>query len=234
MPNTTSVNDLKNILQPILDEVRQITSGATSTPGFYTFYKTYGAWLLPQRQAAAPSKRDETSLFPGNGISKLITSWLWDANALAAPFEVIKTSLKNSIDDQTLLWSDFTAGPGTHSPPFLRPGGNAVNPAWRKAVVRPAAEMQWRELDLNKLAERRATLQNFGSAIRAVAPQMGTYGNEADALTVDFGSAFWGANYPRLLEVKKKWDPEDVFWFVTPRYQTVQNSPLPLARIHYD
>jgi FAD/FMN-containing dehydrogenase len=36
--------------------------------------------------------------------------------------------------------------------------------------------------------------------------------SQADPNTPDWQHAFWGANYPRLLDIKRKVDPDDVFW----------------------
>jgi hypothetical protein len=35
---------------------------------------------------------------------------------------------------------------------------------------------------------------------------------QADPNEPNFGEAFWGENYPRLLAIKRKIDPEDVLW----------------------
>jgi hypothetical protein len=35
---------------------------------------------------------------------------------------------------------------------------------------------------------------------------------QADPSEPNFQQAFWGDNYPRLLEIKRKVDPTDVFW----------------------
>jgi hypothetical protein len=39
----------------------------------------------------------------------------------------------------------------------------------------------------------------------------GAYMNEADVLEPDFRTVFYGKNYGRLLKVKAKYDPQDVF-----------------------
>lgn len=36
--------------------------------------------------------------------------------------------------------------------------------------------------------------------------------SEADPTISDWQEVFYGDHYPRLLELKKKWDPEGVFW----------------------
>ncbi len=49
-------------------------------------------------------------------------------------------------------------------------------------------------------------------AIRDATPGAGSYVNETDYFEPDWQSAFWGASYPRLLEIKKKYDPDGVFF----------------------
>lgn len=50
--------------------------------------------------------------------------------------------------------------------------------------------------------------------LRDATPGAGSYMNEADRLEPGFQSSFYGNNYPRLLEIKRKYDPDDVFWAV--------------------
>lgn len=38
------------------------------------------------------------------------------------------------------------------------------------------------------------------------------YLNEADFREVDWQDVFYGPNYPRLLQIKKKYDPHSIFW----------------------
>jgi hypothetical protein len=51
--------------------------------------------------------------------------------------------------------------------------------------------------------------------LRDITPDSGSYMSEADRLEPDFKHAFYGGNYPRLLDIKKKYDPHDVFWAAT-------------------
>jgi hypothetical protein len=41
---------------------------------------------------------------------------------------------------------------------------------------------------------------------------MGVYIDEADANESDFQHAFWGENDGRLLDIKRRIDPNDVLW----------------------
>jgi FAD/FMN-containing dehydrogenase len=47
--------------------------------------------------------------------------------------------------------------------------------------------------------------------IRNVLPEQGAYANEADYFTEDWKTEFWGDNYPRLLEIKRRYDPDNLF-----------------------
>lgn len=49
------------------------------------------------------------------------------------------------------------------------------------------------------------------SIIRALAPEAGSYSNETSYFQPDWQRAFWGENYPRLLEIKRRYDPDNVF-----------------------
>ncbi len=47
--------------------------------------------------------------------------------------------------------------------------------------------------------------------IRRATPGAGAYANEADYFEPDWQTTFWGENYPRLLEVKRRYDPDNLF-----------------------
>lgn len=50
-------------------------------------------------------------------------------------------------------------------------------------------------------------------ALRDLAPDTGAYVNEADPTEPDWQKTFYGDNYERLLELKRRWDPYGVFWY---------------------
>jgi FAD/FMN-containing dehydrogenase len=47
--------------------------------------------------------------------------------------------------------------------------------------------------------------------LRAVAGETGAYVSESNYFEKDFQQAYWGSNYPRLAEIKKKYDPDGLF-----------------------
>jgi FAD/FMN-containing dehydrogenase len=48
-------------------------------------------------------------------------------------------------------------------------------------------------------------------ALRVIAPATGAYFNECDYFQPDWQQAFWGPNYPRLKEIKQRYDPDGLF-----------------------
>jgi len=48
-------------------------------------------------------------------------------------------------------------------------------------------------------------------ALRACAPNTGAYVNECDYFQPDWQRAFWGEHYPRLLRIKRRYDPTGLF-----------------------
>lgn len=88
-----------------------------------------------------------------------------------------------------------------HAPGSKHGDGTNVsaNPGWRKAVALVIA---------NKDPEKNIS----ADGLRKLAPDMGTYINEASVSESFYASSFWGSNYARLSAIKAKFDPEMVLW----------------------
>lgn len=115
----------------------------------------------------------------------------------------------------------LVAGPGVHrfalpaTAPNHRPlpgGSNALNPAWRTAYTHLVLPAGWDTDPESKIAAT-AALHDRVDALRQLEPGSGAYMNEADPTNALWKEEFFGKeNYEKLLEVKKKWDGEGVFW----------------------
>ncbi|KAE9985631.1 hypothetical protein BLS_006714 [Venturia inaequalis] len=167
---------------------------------------SHDAGALERRDMLNPENAHAT--FPGTGGNKIITSWLWSAEDCANP--ALGAALRGAFDTDTQLLNDMTMGVGTWSSPYLRGGSNAVNPAFRTATMRPAAELQWTGTSPLLLQKKKADALKFGASLRGLNPSGGTYANEADPDSPSWQQAFWGSNYERLFAIKKKVDPEGV------------------------
>ena len=65
-----------------------------------------------------------------------------------------------------------------------------------------------------RVAQGRASAARINAAmriIRDVTPASGAYSNEADYFEPDWQTAFWGPHYSRLLDIKRKYDPDNLF-----------------------
>jgi FAD/FMN-containing dehydrogenase len=50
------------------------------------------------------------------------------------------------------------------------------------------------------------------SQLRALVPNGGSYVNESNYFEKRWQQSYWGSNYPRLVQIKKKYDPEGLFF----------------------
>ncbi|KAF4553900.1 FAD-binding domain-containing protein 44 [Elsinoe fawcettii] len=73
----------------------------------------------------------------------------------------------------------------------------AANPGWRDAVV---------------LVVGQKTPTTSLNGLRKLAPDMGSYINEASTTESNWTASFWGTNYPRLSQLKSRYDPDMLFW----------------------
>lgn len=67
------------------------------------------------------------------------------------------------------------------------------------------------EPDMAKGKAQLATVKQAIKIIEDVTPGAGAYANEADFYQQNWQEAFWGPNYPKLLEIKRKYDPKNLF-----------------------
>jgi FAD/FMN-containing dehydrogenase len=60
--------------------------------------------------------------------------------------------------------------------------------------------------------DRRARVKEAMARLRSAAPETGCYVNECDYFQTDWQKAFWGDNYARLLAIKRRYDPDGLFF----------------------
>ena len=187
--------------------------------GSYSHYQTWAEALEQpgvfdadevEVEKAREVQRRQIASFPGTGTNKIITSWLWSTEDCQST--KLGAALRGAFDSDTQLLNDLTMGVGTWNTPYMRGGGNAVNPAFRTATMRPAAELQWSGTSVATLNKKKQDALRFGTSLKSLNPNGGTYANEADPDMADWQHAFWGSNYERLFSIKKQVDPDGVFY----------------------
>jgi FAD/FMN-containing dehydrogenase len=68
------------------------------------------------------------------------------------------------------------------------------------------------EPDLAKGRKAADNVHRCMNELRAVASNGGAYVSESNFFESDFEHSYWGANYGRLAQIKKKYDPDDLFF----------------------
>ncbi|KAL9105891.1 MAG: hypothetical protein Q9227_009002 [Pyrenula ochraceoflavens] len=144
------------------------------------------------------------------GFDGRLGSWLLDGAALNTSLSSLQTQLRKSTPPTANLISHLVAGPGVRNAQI--PGGsNAVLPAWRKTCIHVGRI--WSYLDFAEKATVTTELRESGMpALKQIAPRMGAYLSESDPTNPNWIQDYYGSNYPRLLAIKKQWDPNGVFW----------------------
>lgn len=94
----------------------------------------------------------------------------------------------------------------------IAPG--AVNPAWRKTLCHLyvlRGWYGWQGLEIQKEMQEDLTQRQMPILDGLEHGKMGAYLNEADPNEPEFQQQFWGENYDRLLSIKRKVDPTNLF-----------------------
>jgi hypothetical protein len=141
------------------------------------------------------------------GVNIVIGSRLLDKTAIDNPN--LPSYLERAISPGSTLTEYMVGGPGVHNKPLSL---NSVCPAWRTAYSHSVTGAGWDPFDTAMEMQQLNQLNDHVEALAELAPDTGAYVNEADPLQKNYHEVFWGANYPRLLSIKKVVDPHDVFW----------------------
>jgi len=170
------------------------------TPTYFEHDNFYAAWTrhFPTEGVANANFRTASRLFPRA---------LWnDTTKRDALFDAVSGIVK---EGSALIQYNINPAKPEGTP------ANGANSHWRDAVWFTIMGAGWvagageKELEV---ANRKIT-EDWMSRLRGYGP--GGYGNEGDVMEPDFGEAFFGSNYQRLLRIKKQVDPGDLFWAPT-------------------
>ena len=89
----------------------------------------------------------------------------------------------------------------------------AVHPAWREMNALVIMTWPWENAEKDLMQEK-VTLfaEELSPLLLEVAPDGGSYSNEADTFMPEWRHEMYGPHWEKLLEVKEKWDPHGVFY----------------------
>ncbi|KAJ5097411.1 hypothetical protein N7456_008132 [Penicillium angulare] len=214
--NPASQYELEELLESFIQQINttysdQKLSTKVSSTIFPTFYEMFMEYA-----------DDE-----GAGVDKVVGS------RLLPPSTLEKDEFRNALiqflgDAGGRLYMVSGKGVWDAKP---RNGGDAVNPAWRKALIHAGVSMIYFHLHAVLLIQDKLTSQSWTplderersavehrinhvqvESMRRLVPDSGAYLNEAYWDEPNFQQAFWGSNYEQLQKIKKAVDPDDVFW----------------------
>lgn len=116
----------------------------------------------------------------------------------------------------TAIPSDlWILGNGMHTPAEpSAASSNAVLPAWRDADIQQIVihQWDWNATWASQVAKEVELREKVYPMLKEMSPGSGSYMSEGNPNQADWKEAFYGANYKKLRSIKKKWDPDSVFY----------------------
>ncbi|WBB95880.1 FAD-binding oxidoreductase [Solwaraspora sp. WMMA2080] len=183
--------------------------------------------LEPVLRVGTPAER-EANRDGVRAVSPAEASVLLSANTPAQQFAVKSAALPESLNRRQLqaVLDGLHRWPGSRNPDgagiaLFCLGGqvNEVQPDATAFVHRDvtfimAAEATWADDDPPEVAvANELWLTEFFDEVFAGHPPAGAYQNFPDPHLADWRHAYYGGNYPRLVEVKRKYDPTGFFTY---------------------
>ncbi|KAI9375901.1 hypothetical protein BJX61DRAFT_531250 [Aspergillus egyptiacus] len=200
-----SLSQAKPELEPVLRRLASYDGLDVSVEWFeFPSYAGYYRAMSGVHQPTGP---------PGIALA----SRMFDKAALTTNRRALRQMIRTLAGDvlETTINQVLLVGGGRV---FDRPEYSGVNPAWRKTYLVHIVARGWMELLAPATAQavqHDITYNKYG-AMRQLTPGMGSYLNEADRHNPWWKEDFYGAgNYDRLLEIKNKYDPDEVFYCPT-------------------
>ncbi|KAF5343462.1 hypothetical protein D9758_011849 [Tetrapyrgos nigripes] len=109
--------------------------------------------------------------------------------------------------------AQFNITPGVvYATPFLfnhTEGSTSVTSAWRNSLWHMSYHGQWAyNSSVEEIRAQYELNSNMTQMLRDISPDSGAYLNEADVHEPNHEESFWGDNYPALLDIKRRYDPD--------------------------
>ncbi|XXH00963.1 hypothetical protein Hte_007314 [Hypoxylon texense] len=160
-----------------------------------------------------------TDLFEGEtaGTSALTGGWMFahkdveeNNDGIIEAFRTVMSPRDDMQSQGFIIGHLWDAG---HSVPI---SNSATNPRFRNSTNFAIVALP---VPFGATLAQKEDLQNVltniqDAAMKKAGPNGCAYVNEGDPYQPDWQDHFWGPEYPKLLEIRKKWDPEGVFYAV--------------------
>lgn len=160
----------------------------SNTGEVFSYWYTYQSWYLPEK------------LFDSKSIDKTAETF-FNVSRLAPVSIQINKGLAGSSKKAIELTKQTSMHPGVFDAGALAiMSYSSDKPQLGKSTMTP------------EVKEKVNNIYKAMDMIMKLAPNAGTYANEADYFQKDWQKVFWGSNYNKLLEIKNKYDPNGLFY----------------------
>ncbi|CAK43437.1 restculine oxidase precursor [Aspergillus niger] len=218
-PNMT-VPETQNLLKPWFDTLNSLNVSFTPIYSHAdNFYEVWEEDNFPLETGGLDIYKLASRLLPRNVFEN---QDLRNRNFLAQ---------KDAVDKGLFIMGFHISGKGSAVEP---PTNIAVLPAWRDALSHVIVATEWDfTSSWETVYNSSLFVTDWMDALREISPDSGAYMNEGDLLEPNFQQAFYGANYPRLYELKQKYDPTGLFFALTAvgseDWEVQVTDPLPYS-----
>jgi hypothetical protein len=207
----SSIQIIPEIMAPLDQALRDLSSSVPDPI-------TAGGFPVPATAPFSEAWQANAGQTVGSTHTRL-GSWLLGSKGLSQPLSEMATAFAAASGRYPFMpqLGHLVSGPGSHrfageNATKLPGGGNALLPAWRTAYTHVVLPASW-GLGEEEKAVATKDLQERVKALKKLEPESGAYMNEADPTNPEWKNDYFGEeHYERLLEVKRRWDPEGVFW----------------------
>ncbi|KAH6684560.1 putative isoamyl alcohol oxidase [Halenospora varia] len=191
--------DVQAILAPFVSVLNNLSIPfSVSYTEFATYYEHYDTYMgpLPYGNIGAEEYQFGSRLVP--------------RSVVVNNNDALQTVYRNLTQNGVMLVGIATDVSG---PKKSGKVSNAVLPAWRDALVHVYITTAW-----NSTAPFSEMIHDADLITDEFVPQLASvagsssYMNEADFQEPDYKKVFFGDNYAKLLTIKEKWDPDNVFY----------------------
>jgi len=227
-----SAEEARKVWQPFFAWVQ-------ATPADYTVTDELGAgakvarhwWDIEGNRSMIADPRAGAAPQHGwwRGDQDQVGAYLHGYDSLWLPASLLRAGAQQPLADALFAASRFKEV-GLHCNKGLAFGAPAAIAATLDTAMNPAVTeafalaiiadgeapaypgMQRAPLDLAAAHRDARAIDAATEALRKVAPQPGSYVSESNFFNASWQQAYWGEHYPRLRAVKKKYDPEGLFF----------------------
>lgn len=207
--NASSQDAIDRLMKPFVKDLSDITGTSFN----YTSTYTQKATDLYVSLYEGPDATGERAILGSRIVTRDFLMTDAGPGQLTAALRSLRTFPGNSAQGSQALHGLVVAGPAVAANAGRL--DSALHPVWRRALLHFVIARGWAAE--TSVADQQALQRNLTHVevpiLKSLDPSSGggAYLNEADAYEQDFQDSFWGSNYPRLYELKQKWDPQNLF-----------------------